>query len=122
MHFRNKGRQKTDLHPLGIRKESPAADYDRDNVGIPPSPPCRAVWVQQVLEGNIWRGYVPEDLKAAFENWEQLWQVGLGSVMSVPVRLNVYLVEAELVSYCAATYLRLKSLDLTILIDIKARL
>jgi hypothetical protein len=112
----------TGLHPLEIRNESPTADYDRDNVGTPPPPPCRAVWVQQVLDGNIWRGYVPEDLKAAFENWEQLWQVGLGSVLSILVRMNVYLLEAELVSYCAATYLHLKSLDLTILIDIKARL
>jgi hypothetical protein len=60
--------------------------------------------------------------KGSIGNWEHLWQVGLGSVMSIPVRMNVYLVEAELVSYCAATYLRLKSLDLTILIDIKARL
>ncbi|KAJ6009579.1 hypothetical protein N7522_004595 [Penicillium canescens] len=62
-----------DLHPLGIRKESPTADYDRDNVGTPSPPPCRAVCVQQVLvEGNIWRGSMPEDLKAAFEDWEQL--------------------------------------------------
>jgi hypothetical protein len=92
-------------------------------LATPSPPPCRAVWVQQVLvDSNIWRVYVPEDVKGAFGNWEQLWQVGLGSVMSIPVRMNVCLVEAELVSYCAATYLRLKSLDLTILIDIKARL
>ncbi|KAH8689922.1 hypothetical protein BGW36DRAFT_389950 [Talaromyces proteolyticus] len=79
----------TDLHPLGTRKSSPTADYDRDNVETPPPPPCREAWCQQVLvDGNVWRGSVREDLKAAFEDWEQLWQAGLGSVMNIPVRLN----------------------------------
>jgi hypothetical protein len=43
---------------------------------------------QVVVQGNIWRGSVREDLKAAFEDWEQLWQAGLGSVMNIPVRLD----------------------------------
>ncbi|KAF4771977.1 hypothetical protein PENNAL_c0085G04927 [Penicillium nalgiovense] len=79
----------TELHPMGTRNKSPATDHDKENVGTPPPPPCRAAWVQQVLvDGNIWRGSVREDLKAAFEDWEQLWQAGLGSVMNIPVRLN----------------------------------
>lgn len=79
----------TDLHPLGTRKKTPATDYDRDNIGTQPPPPCRAAWVQHVLvDGNIWRGSTREDLKAAFEDWEKLWHAGLGSVMNIPVRLN----------------------------------
>lgn len=78
-----------ELHPLGTRSTPTATDHDRDSVGNSPPPPCRAAWVQQVLvDGNIWRGSVQEDLKASFEDWEQLWQAGLGSVMNIPVRLN----------------------------------
>ena len=65
------------------------ADCDTGKIVNPLPPPSRAAWVQQVLvEGNIWRGSVRDDLKAAFEDWEQLWKAGLGSVMNIPVRLN----------------------------------
>ncbi|CAI7631076.1 unnamed protein product [Penicillium pancosmium] len=67
----------TDLHPLGFRTKHSAAHRET------------GTWTQQVLvDGKIWRGSVREDLKAAFEDWEQLWLAGLGSVMNIPVRLN----------------------------------
>ncbi|OGE54602.1 hypothetical protein PENARI_c006G01939 [Penicillium arizonense] len=95
----------TDLHPLGIRKESPAADYDRDNVG------------------NSISTTLPRSMGPAGLGGQQYlaWLRARGRKGSI-WKLGATLAEAELVSYCAATYLRLKSLDLTILIDIKARL
>ncbi|KAM0554909.1 hypothetical protein ACHAPJ_006645 [Fusarium lateritium] len=73
----------TGLHPLGTRQTPPAINHDQT------PPPCRAVWAQQILiEGKVWRGSTREDLKAVFEDWEQLWQAGLGSVMNIPIRLN----------------------------------
>lgn len=78
----------TDLHPLGERKKSPDAEYGRENIETP-QPPHRATWIQHVVvNGDVWRGSVAEDLKAAFEDWEQLWEAGLGSVMNIPVRFD----------------------------------
>lgn len=79
----------TNLHPLGTRNKSPPGNHERVPISNAPPPADRVAWVQQVLvDGQIWRGQVREDLKAAFEDWEQLWEADLGSVMNIPIRLS----------------------------------
>ena len=73
-----------DLHPLG--KRQPVVSR-RDVPALPP--PKRGQWQHRVLvEGKPWVGSVRGDLRDVFEDWELLWENGLGSVLNVPIRLR----------------------------------
>lgn len=71
------------LHPLGPR--DPTVSYPHQNSPAPP-PPRRAELLQRVIvQGKPWIGTTKEDLRDVFEDWEVLWEAGLGSVINFPV-------------------------------------
>lgn len=82
------------LHPLGRRQPQTSSSHGHgdthpssENSTATPSPPKRPQWHHRLfVEGTPWIGSIKEDLRDVFEDWQLLWENGLGSVLNVPVR------------------------------------